>query len=159
MAQKCMDDCEHSLAVLSDDIGAKVNQYISRLQECSHTHWNISGSVIKKNISRICQDQVRLQEVCRGIESLMQENDPFSFIEVRVMMQLCRPSLVSGQQGPTRYTKLLVTSSRCKVQDAWEPWLTPQVPLPVFFHIVRLHSSVQLQSGCLEQRKRKRQDE
>lgn len=77
-----MDDCEHSLAVLSDDIGAKVNQYISRLQECSHTHWNISGSVIKKNISRICQDQVRLQEVCRGIESLMQENDPFSFIEV-----------------------------------------------------------------------------
>lgn len=70
------------MAALSDDIGAKVNQYISRLQECSHTHWNISGSVIKKNISRICQDQVRLQEVCRGIESLMQENDPFSFIEV-----------------------------------------------------------------------------
>lgn len=72
------------MAALSDDIGAKVSQYISRLQECSHTHWNISGSVIKKNISRICQDQVRLQEVCRGIESLMQENDPFSFIEVRV---------------------------------------------------------------------------
>lgn len=87
MAQKCMDDCEQSLTVLSEDIGAKVSQYISRLQECSHTHWNISGSVIKKNISRICQDQVRLQEVCRGIESLMQENDPFSFIEVRVMMQ------------------------------------------------------------------------
>lgn len=81
--QKCMDDCEQSLAVLTDEIGAKVNQFISRLQGCSHTHWNISGSVIKKNISRICQDQARLQEVCRGIESLMQENDPFSFIEVR----------------------------------------------------------------------------
>lgn len=77
-----MDDCEHSLAVLTDEIGAKVNQFISRLQECSHTHWNISGSVIKKNISRICQDQARLQEVCRAIESLMLENDPFSFLEV-----------------------------------------------------------------------------
>lgn len=81
--QKCMDDCEHSLAVLTDEIGAKVDQFISRLQECSHTHWNISGSVIKKNISRICQDQARLQEVCRAIESLMLENDPFSFLEVR----------------------------------------------------------------------------
>lgn len=93
-----MEDCEHSLAVLTDEIGARVNQFIARLQECSHTYWNISGSVIKKNISRISQDQARLQEVCRGFESLMQENDPFSFIEVRASVLRCCV-IVPDQQG------------------------------------------------------------
>lgn len=82
-----MDDSDQSLTRLGEDLKAKVLRFISRLRGCSRTHWDTNGPAIQKNISRICQDQARLQEVRCGIESLMQENDPFRFIEVGLSTQ------------------------------------------------------------------------
>lgn len=80
--QKFMDDCELVLDTLGEEMKARVLQFLLRLKECSRLHCDTNRSAIQKNISRICQDQARLQEVRCRIESLMQENDPFRFIEV-----------------------------------------------------------------------------
>ncbi|KAI3375674.1 hypothetical protein L3Q82_003987 [Scortum barcoo] len=77
-----MDDSEQGLTRLGEEMKAKVLRFVARLRECTRTHSrDTNGPAIQKNISRICQDQARLQEVRCGIESLMQENDPFRFIE------------------------------------------------------------------------------
>lgn len=81
--QKFMDDCEQVLDSLGEEMKARVLQFLLKLKECSRLHCDTNRSAIQKNISRICQDQSRLQEVRSRIESLMQENDPFRFIEVR----------------------------------------------------------------------------
>lgn len=94
LLQKCMDDCEQGLTRLGEEMKAKVIHFITRLQECTRTHCDTNTPAIQKNISRICQDQARLQEVRCGIESLMQENDPFRFIGVRCVAQLCRAVFV-----------------------------------------------------------------
>lgn len=83
LVQRFMDDCDQCLNRLGEDMKSKVLRFVVRLRECTRTHCDTNGPAIQKNISRICQDQVRLQEVRRGIEGLMEENDPFRFIEVR----------------------------------------------------------------------------
>lgn len=83
LIQKFMDDSEECLTRLGEEMKAKVLSFVMRLRECARTHCDTNGPAIQKNISRICQDQARLQEVRCGIENLMQENDPFRFIEVR----------------------------------------------------------------------------
>lgn len=80
--QKFMDDSEECLTRLGEELKAKVLSFVTRLRERARAHCETNGPAIQKNISRIGQDQARLQEVRCGIERLMQENDPFRFIEV-----------------------------------------------------------------------------
>ncbi|XP_022078037.1 E3 ubiquitin/ISG15 ligase TRIM25 [Acanthochromis polyacanthus] len=92
--KKFMDDSEQCLTRLGEEMKAKVLRFILRLRECTRTHCDTNGPAIQKNISRICQDQARLQEVRCGIESLMQENDPFRFIEAyKTTGKQCRRQL------------------------------------------------------------------
>ncbi|XP_029382292.1 E3 ubiquitin/ISG15 ligase TRIM25 [Echeneis naucrates] len=79
--KKFMDDSEQSMNRLGEEMKDKVLSFVSRLRECTRTHCETNGPAIQKNITRICQDQARLQEARCGFESLMQENDPFRFIE------------------------------------------------------------------------------
>lgn len=81
--QKYMNDCEEILNNLLDEMNAAAYCFVGNLRECARSHCNTSGVVIQKNISRIGQDQTRLQEARCGIEGLLQESDPFRFIEVR----------------------------------------------------------------------------
>ncbi|MEQ2187547.1 hypothetical protein GOODEAATRI_005810 [Goodea atripinnis] len=76
-----MDDAEHCLTLLEDEMKSRVQRLILTLREFTRTQCETNGSAIQKNISRICQDQARLNEVRCGIESLMQENDAFRFVE------------------------------------------------------------------------------
>lgn len=102
-----MDDTELCLTRLGEDMKVKVLSFIGRLRDCAHVHCDINGPTIQKNIARIGQDQARLQEVRCGIESLMQENDPFRFIEVscitniKAQITFCMPLLHGPAQGFT----------------------------------------------------------
>ncbi|XP_049424532.1 E3 ubiquitin/ISG15 ligase TRIM25 isoform X2 [Epinephelus fuscoguttatus] len=92
--KKFMDDSEQCLNRLGEEMKAKVLRFVGRLRECSRTHCDTNGPAIQKNIFRICQDKTRLQEVRCGIESLMQENDPFRFIEAyKTTGKQCRRQL------------------------------------------------------------------
>ncbi|XP_042257995.1 E3 ubiquitin/ISG15 ligase TRIM25-like isoform X3 [Thunnus maccoyii] len=92
--KKFKDDSEQYLNRLGEEMKAKVLRFINRLRECTRTHCDTNGPAIQKNISRICQDQDRLQEVRCGLESLMQENDPFRFIEAyKTTGRQCRRQL------------------------------------------------------------------
>lgn len=82
-SQKYMEDCERALNGLCEDMKTAVLSFTGILKECTRTHCDTNGSAIQKNISRISQDQARLQDARSNIEALMQENDPFRFIEVR----------------------------------------------------------------------------
>ncbi|XP_075948555.1 E3 ubiquitin/ISG15 ligase TRIM25 isoform X1 [Anarhichas minor] len=92
--KKFMDDSEQCLTRLGEEMKAKVLRFVSRLRACARSHCDANGPTIQKNISRICQDQARLQEVRCGIESLMQESDPFRFIEAyKTTGKQCRKQL------------------------------------------------------------------
>ncbi|XP_034532531.1 E3 ubiquitin/ISG15 ligase TRIM25 isoform X2 [Notolabrus celidotus] len=92
--RKFMEDSEQGLNKLGDELKTKVHRFIGRMRECTRTHCDTNGPAIQKNISRICQDKARLQEVRCGIESLMQENDPFRFIEAyKTTGKQCRRQL------------------------------------------------------------------
>lgn len=84
LSQKYMEDCERVLNTLCEDMKTAVLSFTSILKECTRTHCDTNGSAIQKNISRISQDQARLQDARSNIEALMQENDPFRFIEVQM---------------------------------------------------------------------------
>uniref|UniRef100_A0A3Q3J276 RING-type domain-containing protein n=1 Tax=Monopterus albus TaxID=43700 RepID=A0A3Q3J276_MONAL len=92
---KFMDDSEQCLNRLGEEMKAKVLSFVTRLRQCTHAHCDTNGLAIEKNLSRISQDQARLQEVRRGTESLMQENDPFRFIEARCCTNLSRKMFLS----------------------------------------------------------------
>ncbi|KAM3590715.1 uncharacterized protein V6R79_014990 [Siganus canaliculatus] len=79
--KKFMEDSEQSLTRLGEEMKGQMLRFIGRLRDCTRTHCATNAPAIQKNITRICQDQARLQEVRCGIETLMLENDPFRFIE------------------------------------------------------------------------------
>lgn len=92
--QKFMDDAEQCLTLLEDEMKSRVQRFILTLREFTRTQCETNGSAIQKNISRICQDQARLHEVRCGIESLMQESDPFRFVEAhKTSGKQCRRQL------------------------------------------------------------------
>ncbi|KAM4612122.1 E3 ubiquitin/ISG15 ligase TRIM25 isoform 1-T2 [Polymixia lowei] len=92
--RKFMEDSEQCMTRLGEDMKVKVDGFISRLREWTRIHCDTNGPAIQKNISKICQDQARLQEVRCGIEGLMQENDPFRFIEAyKTTGKQCRRQL------------------------------------------------------------------
>ncbi|XP_034412736.1 E3 ubiquitin/ISG15 ligase TRIM25 [Cyclopterus lumpus] len=92
--KKFMDDSEQFLTRLGEDMKAKMLRFVTRLRECTRAHCSTNGPLIQTNISRICQDQDRLQEVRSGIEGLVQENDPFRFIEAyKTTGKQCRRQL------------------------------------------------------------------
>uniref|UniRef100_H3C173 Uncharacterized protein n=1 Tax=Tetraodon nigroviridis TaxID=99883 RepID=H3C173_TETNG len=79
--KKYMEDCEGILNGLCEEMKTAVLSFTSTLRECTRTHCDTNGLAIQKNISKISQDQTRLLEARCGIEALMQETDPFRFIE------------------------------------------------------------------------------
>ncbi|XP_058482050.1 E3 ubiquitin/ISG15 ligase TRIM25 isoform X1 [Solea solea] len=92
--KKFLDDSEQCLNNLGDEMEAKVLGFVTRLRDCTRTHGDTNGLAIQKNIFRICQDQARLQEARCGIESLMQESDPFRFIQAyKTTGKQCRRQL------------------------------------------------------------------
>nr|XP_040038400.1 E3 ubiquitin/ISG15 ligase TRIM25 isoform X2 [Gasterosteus aculeatus aculeatus] len=92
--KKFLDDSEQCLTRLGEEMKAKVHRFVTRLRDCARTHFDTNGPAIQKNISRICQDQARLQEVRCGIEGLLQENDSFRFIEAyKTTGKRCRKQL------------------------------------------------------------------
>ncbi|XP_026154999.1 E3 ubiquitin/ISG15 ligase TRIM25 isoform X2 [Mastacembelus armatus] len=89
-----MDESEQCLNRLGDEMKAKVDSFVTRLRECTRAHCHTNELAIQKNIIKICQDQARLQEVRCGTENLMQENDPFRFIEAyKTTGKQCRKQL------------------------------------------------------------------
>ncbi|XP_061619337.1 E3 ubiquitin/ISG15 ligase TRIM25 isoform X2 [Phyllopteryx taeniolatus] len=92
--KKFLEDAEGCLARLRQDLEEKVSAFVSRLMQCTRTNCETIGPAIQKNISRICQDLARLREVRCGIKSLVQENDPFRFIEAyKTTGRQCRKQL------------------------------------------------------------------
>ncbi|XP_078147687.1 E3 ubiquitin/ISG15 ligase TRIM25 [Centroberyx gerrardi] len=93
--RKFMEDSDQCMTRLGEEMKVKVDGFICRLRDWTRIHCDTNGPAIQKNISRICQDQARLQEVRCGIEGLlMQENDPFRFIEAyKTTGKQCRRQL------------------------------------------------------------------
>ncbi|KAM6949162.1 E3 ubiquitin/ISG15 ligase TRIM25 [Aplochiton taeniatus] len=75
------EESEQRLTVLAEELKAKVDLFVASLRDSTRSHCGLNGTEIQRNITRIRQDQERLQVVRRGLDSLMQENDPFCFIE------------------------------------------------------------------------------
>ncbi|XP_056298355.1 E3 ubiquitin/ISG15 ligase TRIM25 isoform X4 [Pseudoliparis swirei] len=98
--KKFLDDSEQFLARLGEDMKAAMLRFVEQLRECTRSHCSANGPLIEKNISRIGQDQARLREVRCGIEGLVQENDPFRFVEAyKTTGKQCRRRLSKKVQS------------------------------------------------------------
>ncbi|XP_067436401.1 E3 ubiquitin/ISG15 ligase TRIM25 [Thunnus thynnus] len=136
--KKFMDDSEQCLTRLGDEMKAKVLRFITRLRECTRTHCDTNGPAIQKNISRICQDQARLQEVRCGLESLMQENDPFRFIEAyKTTGRQCRRQLRKNMFYP-EYIDMETEVLGVMMEDEMRKFLDEELPC----HIVAAINSL-----------------
>ncbi|XP_020504472.2 E3 ubiquitin/ISG15 ligase TRIM25 isoform X2 [Labrus bergylta] len=126
--KKFMDDSDQGLARLGDELKAKVLRFVGRLRECTRTHCDTNGPAIQKNISRICQDQARLQEVRCGIESLMQENDPFHFIQAyKTTGKQCRRQLRKNMFYP-EYVDMETEVLGVMMEEEMRKFLVEELP-------------------------------
>ncbi|CAK6984128.1 E3 ubiquitin/ISG15 ligase TRIM25 [Scomber scombrus] len=136
--KKFMDDSEQCLNRLGEEMKAKVFLFITRLRECTRTHCDTNGPAIQKNISKICQDQARLQEVRCGLESLMQENDPFRFIEAyKTTGRQCRRQLRKNMFYP-EYIDMETEVLGVMMEDEMRKFLDEELPC----HIVAAINSL-----------------
>ncbi|XP_068584310.1 E3 ubiquitin/ISG15 ligase TRIM25 isoform X2 [Cebidichthys violaceus] len=139
--KKFMDDSEQCLTRLGEEMKAKVLRFVGRLRACAHSHCEVNGPAIQKNISKICQDQARLQEVRCGIESLMQESDPFRFIEAyKTTGRQCRRQLRKDMFYP-EYVDTETEVLGVMMEEEMRKFLDEELPC----HIVAAINSVYLQ--------------
>ncbi|KAK2862900.1 hypothetical protein Q5P01_002433 [Channa striata] len=143
--KKFMDDSEHCLTRLGDEMKAKVVGFITRLRECTRTHFDTNGPAIQKNISKIGQDQARLQEVRCGIESLMQENDPFRFIEAyKTTGKQCRRQLRKNMFYP-EYVDMETEVLVAMMEEEMRKFIDDELPCHIVaaIHSLCHHSDVE----------------
>ncbi|TDG99558.1 hypothetical protein EPR50_G00195510 [Perca flavescens] len=136
--KKFMDDSEQCLNRLGEEMKAKILRFVTRLRECTRTHCDTNGPAIQKNIFRICQDQVRLHEVRCGIESLMQESDPFRFIEAhKTTGKQCRRQLRKNMFYP-EYVDMETEVLGVMMEEEMRKFLDEELPC----HIVAAINSL-----------------
>ncbi|XP_078132289.1 E3 ubiquitin/ISG15 ligase TRIM25 [Sander vitreus] len=136
--KKFMDDSEQCLTRLGEEMKAKILRFVTRLRECTRSHCDTNGPAIQKNIFRICQDQVRLQEVRCGIEGLMQESDPFRFIEAhKTTGKQCRRQLRKNMFYP-EYVDMETEVLGVMMEEEMRKFLDEELPC----HIVAAINSL-----------------
>ncbi|XP_048041305.1 E3 ubiquitin/ISG15 ligase TRIM25 isoform X1 [Megalobrama amblycephala] len=75
------DDTDQHLDAFRETSIVHLDAFLSSLRECVSTYDSEQCSGIQQNLSRIAQDQTRLQEVHSGFERLLHESDAFQFIK------------------------------------------------------------------------------
>ncbi|XP_036375364.1 E3 ubiquitin/ISG15 ligase TRIM25-like [Megalops cyprinoides] len=79
-AQRFVEEAERQVCAAGEQLQVQLDGFLSALRECVRAHSG-TGPELQENLSRISQDRERLQEVHSGIEALLQENDPFRFVQ------------------------------------------------------------------------------
>ncbi|XP_036407058.1 E3 ubiquitin/ISG15 ligase TRIM25-like [Megalops cyprinoides] len=75
-----VEEAERQVCAAGEQLQVQLDGFLSALRECVRAHSG-TGPELQENLSRISQDRERLQEVHSGIEALLQENDPFRFVQ------------------------------------------------------------------------------
>ncbi|XP_067381579.1 E3 ubiquitin/ISG15 ligase TRIM25-like isoform X1 [Channa argus] len=154
--KKFMDDSEQCLTRLGDEMKGKVLGFIMRLQECTRTHCDTNGPAIQKNIFKIGQDQARLQEVRCGIESLMQENDPFRFIEAyKTTGKQCRRQLRKNMFYP-EYVDMETEVLVAMMEEEMRKFLDDELPCHI---VASIHSLCHLSDVEEEEEQEENEEE
>ncbi|KAG1930218.1 probable E3 ubiquitin-protein ligase TRIM8 [Pimephales promelas] len=115
------DDTEQHLDAFRVTSIAHLDAFLSSLRECVSTYDVEICSGIQQNLSRIAEDQTRLQEVHSGFERLLQENDSFQFIKdynlsmKRYQRQLKKPLFFPDE--PTVDTEPLYETMEGKMEE------------------------------------------
>ncbi|XP_051555436.1 E3 ubiquitin/ISG15 ligase TRIM25-like isoform X2 [Myxocyprinus asiaticus] len=116
-----LDDTDQHLHTFREISIAHLDAFLSSLRECVSTYDVEQCSGLQQNLSRIAQDQTRLQEVHVGLERLLQENDPFQFIRdynssvKRYRRQLIKPLFLPDE--PTVDNEPLYETMEGKMGD------------------------------------------
>nr|XP_020504445.1 glutamic acid-rich protein-like [Labrus bergylta] len=112
--KKFMDDSDQGLARLGDELKAKVLRFVGRLRERTSP-----GSA---------RTRPRLQEVRCGIESLMQENDPFHFIQAyKTTGKQCRRQLRKNMFYP-EYVDMETEVLGVMMEEEMRKFLVEELP-------------------------------
>lgn len=78
---KFQEDSEQRVVALGEVLSGRLAGFLSALRECTRSHCSAFGPGVQRNLAKVGQDQARLLELRGSIESLLQQNDPFSFLE------------------------------------------------------------------------------
>ncbi|XP_067117712.1 E3 ubiquitin/ISG15 ligase TRIM25 [Osmerus mordax] len=79
--KKFQEDSEERVTALGEVLSERLGTFLASLRECSRSHCSAATPSVQGNQARVGQDQVRLQELRCSIEGLLEEKDPFRFLE------------------------------------------------------------------------------
>ncbi|KAJ8366457.1 hypothetical protein AAFF_G00353760 [Aldrovandia affinis] len=81
-SQRFVEEAELQVGALGERLEVQLGGFVSALQECVRTHAGAGpGAELQQNLSRITEDRTRLLEAQGSIQALLQENDPFHFLQ------------------------------------------------------------------------------
>ncbi|KAJ8007631.1 hypothetical protein DPEC_G00096180 [Dallia pectoralis] len=76
-----LETLDQQITTLGEGLQVHLASFLAALRDCPQSLGCDSGPDIQQNISKVVQDQTRLHVVRSNIQALVQENDPFRFLE------------------------------------------------------------------------------
>ncbi|KAL4618264.1 E3 ubiquitin/ISG15 ligase TRIM25-like [Arapaima gigas] len=80
-SQSFFEETEQRVNTLGELLQGRLEEFLMALRDCARAHSSLSDMDHQQSLSKIRQDQARLQEVHKGIEVLLRESDPFYFLQ------------------------------------------------------------------------------
>ncbi|KAI1888653.1 hypothetical protein AGOR_G00187360 [Albula goreensis] len=81
-SQRFVEEAELQLGVAGQRLQGLLGGFLSALRDSVRDHGGTGPEVeLQQNLSRISEDRTRLQEVQSGLQTLLQDNDPFHFLQ------------------------------------------------------------------------------
>ncbi|KAG9329618.1 hypothetical protein JZ751_003460, partial [Albula glossodonta] len=81
-SQRFVEEAELQLGVAGQRLQGLLGGFLSALRDSVRDHGGAGPEVeLQQNLSRISEDRTRLQEVQSGLQTLLQDNDPFHFLQ------------------------------------------------------------------------------
>ncbi|XP_012987059.2 E3 ubiquitin/ISG15 ligase TRIM25 isoform X2 [Esox lucius] len=79
--KRFLEGCDQRVTALGEVLQVHLASFLANLRDCPRSLGCQAGPNIQRNIARVVQDQSRLQEARGSIQTLVQENDPFCFLQ------------------------------------------------------------------------------
>ncbi|XP_035282626.1 E3 ubiquitin-protein ligase TRIM8 isoform X2 [Anguilla rostrata] len=102
-SQRFVEGAEQHLRVVGEQLQVQLGGFLSALRECVRAHSGAGpGAELQLSFSRITEDRAHLQQAQTSLQALLQENDPFHFLqeyhstEKKVRKALKRPLFSPG---------------------------------------------------------------
>ena len=81
--QRFVEGAEQHVRGVGQQVQGQLGLFLSALRECVRAHSGAGpGAELQHSLSRITEDRAQLQQAQSSLQALLQQNDPFHFVQV-----------------------------------------------------------------------------